>query len=222
MTKIPAKRKPGRPARTNADASAAIRAAALTVFAQKGFDRASIMDIANAANVAKPLVHYHYATKEALWQAAVSQAQQALMTELMAVQGLMSSLNPMQSIALLSKKLIEFAAHHPQLVRIVVDETGKGGPRSEWLLEQFLLPSYALCQSLIDRVSKDLKLGAQKPKAEHLVPTVLGVMNFPFLESDVIQRAYGKDVYSPSYLKRQGEVLHKVLLSFFVALPDKR
>lgn len=216
MTNTTPKRKPGRPARADGDASAIIRTAALNVFAQKGFDRASIVDIANAANVAKPLVHYHFATKEVLWQAAVSQAQAGLMAELMSVQVLMSSLNPMQSIELLSKKLVEFAAHHPQLVRIVVDETGKGGPRSEWLLEQFLLPSYALCQMLIDKVSKDLKLGAQKPKAEHLVPTVLGVMNFPFLESNVIQRAYGKDVYSPAYLKRQSEVLHKVLLSFFI------
>jgi AcrR family transcriptional regulator len=216
MTNTTPKRKPGRPVRTDGDASAIIRAAALNVFAQKGFDRASIVDIANAANVAKPLVHYHFATKEVLWQAAVSHAQSALMAEMMSVQVLMSSLKPMQSIELLSKKLVEFAARHPQLVRIVVDETGKGGPRSDWLLEQFLLPSYALCQTLIDKVSKDLKLGAQKPKAEHLVPTVLGVMNFPFLESDVIQRAYGKDVYSPAYLKRQSEVLHKVLLSFFV------
>ena len=216
MTNTTPKRKPGRPARADGDASAIIRTAALNVFAQKGFDRASIVDIANAANVAKPLVHYHFATKEVLWQAAVSQAQAGLMAELMSVQVLMSSLNPMQSIELLSKKLVEFAAHHPQLVRIVVDETGKGGPRSEWLLEQFLLPSYALCQILIDKVSKDLKLGAKKPKAEHLVPTVLGVMNFPFLESNVIQRAYGKDVYSPAYLKRQSEVLHKVLLSFFI------
>lgn len=216
MTNTTPKRKPGRPARADGDASAIIRTAALNVFAQKGFDRASIVDIANAANVAKPLVHYHFATKEVLWQAAVSQAQAGLIAELMSVQVLMSSLNPMQSIELLSKKLVEFAAHHPQLVRIVVDETGKGGPRSEWLLEQFLLPSYALCQMLIDKVSKDLKLGAQKPKAEHLVPTVLGVMNFPFLESNVIQRAYGKDVYSPAYLKRQSEVLHKVLLSFFI------
>ena len=216
MSNTTPKRKPGRPARTDGDASAIIRTAALNVFAQKGFDRASIVDIANAANVAKPLIHYHFATKEVLWQAAVSQAQSALMAELMSVHVLMSSLNALQSIELLSKKLVEFAARHPQLVRLVVDETGKGGPRADWLLEQFLLPSYALCQTLIDKVSKDWKLGAQKPKAEHLVPTVLGVMNFPFLESNVIQRAYGKNVYSPAYLKRQSEVLHKVLLSFFV------
>ena len=215
MTATPPKRKPGRPARTNEDASVAIRSAALHVFAQKGFDRASIVEIANAAHVAKPLIHYHYATKEVLWQAAVSQAQQALMAELMAVQALLASLNPLQSIELLSKKLIDFAAHHPQLVRIVVEETGKGGPRSQWLFEQFLIPSYALCQGLIDKVSKDLKLGTRKPKAEHLVPTVLGVMNFPFLEAGIIQRAFGKDVYSPIYLQRQSVVLHKVLLSFF-------
>ena len=84
MTNLIAKRKPGRPARTNMDASAAIRSAALNVFAQKGFERASIVEIAKASNVAKPLVHYHYATKDALWQAAVSQAQLALMAELMA------------------------------------------------------------------------------------------------------------------------------------------
>jgi hypothetical protein len=50
------------------------------------------------------------------------------------------------------------------------------------------------------------------------VPTVLGVMYFPFLESGVIQRAYGKDVYSRGYIQRQSKVLHKVLLSFFVPL----
>ena len=66
MTLPANKRKPGRPARTDLDASASIRSAALNVFAQKGFDRASIVDIANAANVAKPLIHYHYATKEVL------------------------------------------------------------------------------------------------------------------------------------------------------------
>jgi len=216
MTIALPKRKPGRPSRTDRDASAVIRTAALNVFAEKGFNHASILEIAKAANVAKPLIHYHYATKEALWQEAVSQAQLALMAELNSVQVLMSSMNAMQAIALMAKKLIEFAAHHPQLVRIVVDETGKGGPRAEWLYEQFLLPSYTISKSMIEKVSKDLKLATRKPKAEHLVPTVLGVMYFPFLEAEIIKRAYNTDVYSPAYIQRQSEVLHKVLLSFFV------
>ncbi len=208
-------RRRGRPARDQHDASLAIRLAALNVFAQNGFERASIAEIAKAAHVAKPLVHYHFASKELLWQSAVSHAQAALMAEFLGFQARLSRLNPMQSMALISQKIVEFAANHPQLVRIVVDETGKGGSRAEWLFENFLLPSYALGQSIIDKLSKDLKLGNAKPKAEHLLPVILGVMNFPFLEAEVIRRALGKDVYSKTYVQRHGKVMLKVLETFF-------
>jgi AcrR family transcriptional regulator len=208
-------RKRGRPARDQHDASLAIRQAALNVFAQNGFERASIAEIAKAANVAKPLIHYHFASKEVLWQSAVSHAQAALMAETLLFQERLSQLNPMQSIEFISEKMVEFAASHPQLVRIVVDETGKGGSRAEWLFQHFLLPSYAMGQAIIDRISKELKLGSAKPKAEHLLPVMLGVMNFPFLEAEIIRRAYGKDVYSKTYVKRHGKVMFKVLQTFF-------
>ena len=209
-------RKRGRPARDQNDASLAIRQAALTVFAQSGFDRASIAEIAKAANVAKPLIHYHFASKEVLWKSAVSYAQAALMAETLLFQDRLSHLNPMQSIEFISEKMVEFAASHPQLVRIVVDETGKGGSRAEWLFEHFLLPSYAMGQTIIDRISKELKLGSTKPRAEHLLPVMLGVMNFPFLEAEIIRRAYGKDVYSKTYVKRHGKVMFNVLKTFFM------
>ncbi len=208
-------RRRGRPARDQEDASMAIRLAALDVFAHNGFEKASIVEIAKAAQVAKPLVHYHFATKEELWQSAVSHAQAALMAEALQFQVILSRSDPMQSLALLANKMVEFAANHPQLVRIVVDETGKGGTRSEWLLENFLMPSYALCQTLIDNLSKDLKLGAAKPQAAHVVPVVLGVMNFPFLEAEIIRRAYGKDVYAKAYVKRHGDILFRILKTFF-------
>ena len=209
-------RKRGRPARDQNDASTAIRQAALTVFAQNGFERASIAEIAKAANVAKPLIHYHFASKEVLWQAAVSDAQAALMAETLLFQERLSHLNPMQSIEFISEKMVEFAASHPQLVRIVVDETGKGGSRAEWLFEHFLVPSYAIGQTIINRISKELKLGSAQPRAEHLLPVMLGVMNFPFLEAEIIQRAYGKDVYSKTYVKRHGKVMFNVLKTFFM------
>jgi TetR/AcrR family transcriptional regulator len=209
-------RRRGRPARDQHDASMAIRQAALTVFAQNGFDRASIAEIAKVANVAKPLIHYHFASKEVLWKSAVSYAQAALMAETLLFQERLSHLNPMQSIEFISEKMVEFAASHPQLVRIVVDETGKGGSRAEWLFEHFLLPSYAMGQTIIDRISKELKLGNAKPKAEHLLPVMLGVMNFPFLEAEIIRRAYGKDVYSKTYIKRHGKVMFNVLKTFFM------
>jgi AcrR family transcriptional regulator len=208
-------RRRGRPARDQHDASLAIRQAALNVFAQNGFERASIAEIAKAANVAKPLIHYHFASKEVLWQTAVSDAQAALMAETLLFQERLSQLNPMQSIEFISEKMVEFAASHPQLVRIVADETGKGGSRAEWLFEHFLLPSYTMGQTIIDRLSKELKLGSAKPKAVYLLPVMLGVIFFPLLEVEIIRRACGKDVFSKTYVKRHGKVVFKGLQTFF-------
>ena len=44
---------------------------------------------------------------------------------------------------------------------------------------------------------------------------MLGVMNFPLLEAEVIRRAYGKDVYAKAYIKRHSKVMFKVLETFF-------
>jgi len=70
-------------------------------------------------------------------------------------------------------------------------------------------------QTIIYRISKELKLGNAKPKAEHLLPVMLGVMYFPFLEAEIIRRAYGKDVSSKTYVKRHSKVMFKVLETFF-------
>ena len=116
----------------------------------------------------------------------------------------------------MAKQLVVFASRHPQLVRIVVDETGKGGPRAEWLHDNFLLPGYQLSKGIIDCLSQQLPLGDQAPAAEHLVPIVLGVMNFAFLDAPVIRKAYVADVYDPAYIERHGELLFAMLESVFL------
>ena len=48
--------------------------AALKCFAESGFEGTSIADIARAAGVGHPLVHYHFGSKDALWREAVVHA----------------------------------------------------------------------------------------------------------------------------------------------------
>src|SRR4051795_9429196 len=49
----------------------AILDAALDLFAERGFDGASTRLIAERAGVAQPLLNYHFAGKQELWQSAV-------------------------------------------------------------------------------------------------------------------------------------------------------
>lgn len=53
---------------TTVDARDRIVEAALTVFAQRGFDGATTREIAKEANVSSALIHHHFKDKESLWK----------------------------------------------------------------------------------------------------------------------------------------------------------
>lgn len=211
----PPLRKPGRPPKSAHDAAAAIRKAALQAFARAGFHGVSIVEIARMAGVAKPLVHYHYASKDVLWEAAVGEAVAQLQGQTgQFMSALGAPASPQDFLKMVSRQLVLFAAGHPALVNIVVDETGKGGPRADWLRTHLLAPGYAMSKALIDGLAH--KGGLPAPPVEHLVPMVLGIMNFPFLDAQIIGDAYGVDVFSPQYVERHSDLLFQVLCALLL------
>jgi len=210
-SETPTPRRRGRPAKSDIDAAVVIRQAALQAFGRSGFQGASIVEIAQLAGVAKPLVHYHYTSKDVLWEAAVSGAVADLMAEMASFQKDLSAL-PIQDVLRKStKQLVVFASRHPALVHIVMDETAKGGTRAQWLQDHFLLPSYAVAKNLLNGIALMQNPAAPPLPVEHIVPMVLGLMNFAFMEAEVIRKAYGVDVYSDAYIERHGELLFHLL-----------
>ena len=205
-------RKAGRPRKAKVDASLDIRKAALKAFAHKGFHGASIAEIARMAGVAKPLVHYHYASKDALWEAAVEDAVADMRAKIGHFQqALTTSASTHDLLRAVSRQLVLFASSHPELVQIVVDETAKGEARADWLRSNLLAPGYAMGKLLLEGLARNT--GRYPPAVEHLVPVILGVMNFPFMDAQIIRDAYGVDVYSQDYVERHGEILFQVLRS---------
>ena len=207
----PMPRRRGRPAKSDIDAAVVIRQAALKAFARGGFQGTSIVEIAQLAGVAKPLVHYHYASKDVLWEAAVSGAVADLMAEMASFQKDLGALPIQEVLRKSAQQLVVFASRHPALVHIVMDETAKGGTRAQWLQEHFLLPSYAVAKNLLNGIALMQNPAAPPLPVEHIVPMVLGLMNFAFMEAEVIRKAYGVDVYSDAYIERHGELLFQLL-----------
>jgi hypothetical protein len=108
-----------------------------------------------------------------------------------------------------ARQLVLFASCHPELVHIVVDETAKGGARADWLRAHLLTPGYAMGKTLLEGLAR--LAGTRTPAVEHLVPMVLGIMNFPFMDAEIIRETYGVDVYAPDYVERHGDMLFEVL-----------
>src|SRR5262249_41433285 len=68
-----------RPAYEDLTARARIRDAALTLFAERGIEGATIRDIAKAAGVSSGLVRHHFGSKEGLRDACDSHALERLL-----------------------------------------------------------------------------------------------------------------------------------------------
>jgi AcrR family transcriptional regulator len=70
----------GRKRLSHEDRRAVIVSAALTVFAEAGYDRASMRAVARAAGITTPVLYDHFASKAALYAALVESEADALIT----------------------------------------------------------------------------------------------------------------------------------------------
>jgi AcrR family transcriptional regulator len=114
--------------------------AALVEFGTHGFDGAATRAIAQRAGVHQPQINYHFAGKAELWQAAVDHLFGLLDEALAGVSG------PEELV----RAFVGFAAEHPELNRIMVQEAPSGSGRLEWLVERHVQARFDLLAGLVD------------------------------------------------------------------------
>ena len=114
--------------------------AALIEFAEKGFDAASIRNIAERTGFQHPLITYHYKTKEILWKAVAEHTFGKIRTlwdsEIVA--------DPSQSaIDRLRKEyraFLRFTLDYPDFHHFMLRESRPGNPRLPWLINTMINP----------------------------------------------------------------------------------
>ena len=190
--------------------SASIRAAALEEFARCGFSGARIEAIARAAGVAKPLIYYHFSSKEELWRASLAEAFEGLKVETQQFSAGLQTGAREVAIDDFARAIVAFSANNPWLVRIAVDETRQGGERADWLKQNYLIP---LQKMLIPAVEAVFLSGKRAPArfAAHVIPAMVGAINFPFIDADVISEVHHIDVFSEQYITQHVELVGVLL-----------
>ena len=128
-------------------AAAAIRTAAMRLFAERGFAAVTVRDVAAAAGVSAPLVMHHYGSKEGLREAVDEHAWQVLerLFEILDVLGDRDEKDP--SVAM-SSPFADLLEHEPDVTtylrRLLVD----GGPRADRLFERLYRATLAAAARL--------------------------------------------------------------------------
>jgi TetR/AcrR family transcriptional regulator len=132
--------------------------AALVEFAAKGFDGASTRAIAGRIGAHQPQIHYHFASKEALWTAAVDRLFAELARAMRgvgsprALSGAADVTELAAAFAEIIRRFVRFAAEHPELNRIMVHEATAESDRVRWITEQHIQPLYDTVRRLWRRL----------------------------------------------------------------------
>lgn len=114
--------------------------AALEAFSENGFKGTSTRDIAERAGVHHPLITYHFKNKEELWRAAAKYVFRDFVAGLTQAQEKHASDCPKARFAAMIRIYVHYAATHPALHKIILQESSYPNPRLEWLVEKFLQP----------------------------------------------------------------------------------
>lgn len=132
-----------------------ILSAALTLFAARGFEGASLQQVATKAKVSLPLIIYHFKSKIKLWQAVIEHA----VIEFDSLIDTATRNNPNASATDRLHDVIETTVRvsmkFPEFRRILANEAYTHTPRLEWIGKHFALRHYHFIISLIEQAQAE-------------------------------------------------------------------
>jgi TetR/AcrR family transcriptional regulator len=118
----------------------AIMNAALAEFAEKGFDGASIRNIAERTGLQHPLITYHYRTKDLLWEAVAEYAFGRIRALWDAEVISNPKLTAVERLQEEYRTFLAFTLEHPDFHHFMLRESRPLNPRLPWLTSKMINP----------------------------------------------------------------------------------
>lgn len=191
-----------------------ILTAALTVFAERGYDGASVRLVAERAGVGHPVVVYHFATKEDLWVAAAEAALAKFMDRLLPNLQALEGLDPAIRLSLIFQDFTRFSAENPELLPIMIDANRRGGPSLARVVEDKLRPTYERLRELIVAAQRAGVMPAGDPGLVYYALIAVAATLFSLTRE--FELLTGRDPGEPDMVEAQTRLLARL---FF---PDLR
>jgi TetR/AcrR family transcriptional regulator len=152
-TRAPARRV-GRPAQpTDIPAEEEILAGGLAAFAELGYDRASVRELARRLGVSHNFINDRYGSKEQFWRAVIDRSLAAQVAQLDAVLNV-SGEDEQARLRNLVHAFHQANVAEPDLPRILQYESIRGGERLEYVFHHYLVPVRDAVAPLIRRLEE--------------------------------------------------------------------
>lgn len=192
-----------------------IVAAADALFGERGFDGTTTRDIADRAGVNKALLHYHFGTKDELFQSLLDGYYERLAAVLA---GALHEPAPLRgSVVALVDAYADFLAENRSFMRIVHREIASGHHVERIVART--LPMFRLGVSWLERT---LPGGTDDLEVIHLLASVYGMVATWFAYGEVLAKLTGRDPFSPESLAARKRHVHRVVELLVADLEERR
>ena len=178
--------------------------AAVEAFSELGFRAASTRDIARRAGTNQGLITYHFRSKEELWKAAVDCIFSQLDAHLRGRMAALDSDDPRTRAREAIREYVRFAAAHPELFRLMVEEGKTDDERMQWLVDRHLKPHYESLPMLDERTSEALR--------PHALYVLIGAGSAIFAVAPECRRLTGLDPTTEAAVERHADYLARLLV----------
>jgi AcrR family transcriptional regulator len=185
-----------------------IIAAAAHTFAEKGFRAASTREIAARAGANQGLITYHFRSKQELWKAAADRIFGLLRAVFVELGEVVDSGDARSRARQAVRQYVRFAAAHPELFRLMVEQGKHSDARMRWLVDTHLKPLYAA----FERVVMQYNPGFDRALLPHAYYALAGAGSMIFALKPECRRLTGLDPGNERAVEVHAELVARLLV----------
>ena len=187
----------------------AILASALDHFSRRGFEGASLREIAADAGVQHGMIRHIYQTKEELWRQTIAFLFDRMEREMPAE---LTDGEPrgLDGFRMFIRWYVGYCARHPEHARLMVQQSILEGPGLAWTAEHYIGEGYRWYRPIIERLQKQGSLPDVDPLSFSLMLTAACQM--PYLLAPEIRAVAGRDVHAETEIAAHAEAVIRVFL----------